>query len=229
MRVLVLDIGGSHVKVFAPGRKEPVEIESGRHMTPRRMLAEVRKAINGLGFDVVTIGYPGLIRENLIKQDAPNLGKGWVGFDFHKALKHPVRILNDAAMQALGSYKGGRMLFLGLGTGLGSAVILDGVLHAMELGSLPYRNGRSYADYLGKVVLKRIGVTAWSRDVLACLKQLKGAFQVDYIVLGGGQAKLIKKLPAGVIRGDNSKAYDGGLRVWQPVYGRWLNSRSKER
>ena len=214
MRVLVVDIGGSDVKIFVTGRKGKIEIPSGPRMTPRRMFSEVQKATAGWKYDVVTIGYPGRVRGNAPQENAPNLGKGWLQFDFKKAFKRPVKILNDAAMQALGSYRGGRMLFLGLGTGLGSTLILEGVVHATELGDLPFRRGRTYADYLSKIGLKRLGRARWSRHTKQGVQQLKAAFQVDYVVLGGGKAKLITKLPEGVLRGDNSKAFVGGVRAW---------------
>jgi predicted NBD/HSP70 family sugar kinase len=218
MRVLVIDIGGSDVKVFANNQR--YEIPSGPGMTPQRLLPEIRKAINGWRYDAVSIGYPGRVRRNALEENAPNLGKGWVGYNFRKAFRKPVKLLNDAAMQALGSYQGGRMLFLGLGTGLGSALILEGVVHAMEIGDLSYDHGNSYADILGKDGLKRLGKAKWSRHVLRALKQLTEALQVDYVVLGGGKAKLIPRLPPKVIKGGNSKAFDGGVRAWKASLGK---------
>jgi glucose-6-phosphate isomerase len=215
MRVLVFDIGGSHVKVFATGQKRKLAIPSGRTMTPERMLAQAEEAISGWKYERVTLGYPGPVRGNKITADAPNLGKGWIGFDFQKEFKRQVKILNDAAMQALGSYKGGRMLFLGLGKGLGSTLILEHVVHAAELGNLPFPGKRPCADRLGKSALKRDGKSTWSRNVLAALEAFKSALQVDYIVLGGGQAHLVRKLPRGVFRGDNRNAFLGGELAWR--------------
>lgn len=220
MRVLVIDIGGSDVKVFPPSGKKPVEIPSGPDLTPNRLLPALRQVIAGWGYEVVSIGYPGRVRNGKALEDPPNLGHGWVGFNWKAVFKKPLKILNDAAMQALGSYRGGRMLFLGLGTGLGSALILDGVVHPTEIGDLPYRSNRSYADYLGKVGLERLGRTVWTRHVIIALRQLKTALQVDYIALGGGKARLVPNLPRGVLRGDNSKAFDGGVRVWKKSIGR---------
>lgn len=189
-------------------------------MTPQRLLPALKEATLGWKYDVVSVGYPGRVKNNLIQEDAPNLGKGWVKFDWRRAFKKPVRILNDAAMQALGSYQGGRMLFLGLGTGFGSALILEGVVHATEFGDLPYSNGKPYAEYLGKAALERLGKAAWIRHVKLALRHFKAALQVDYVVLGGGKARLLPKLPAGVLRGDNSKAFDGGLRAWKQTVRR---------
>jgi polyphosphate glucokinase len=184
-------------------------------MTPDRLFSAVREATAGWRFDVLSIGYPGRVVDNAPQEDAPNLGKGWIRFDFRAAFRRPVRILNDAALQAVGSYRGGRMLFLGLGTGLGSALILEGVVHATELGDLPYKRGRPFSAYLSKAALKRLGYASWSRHVLTAVNHFKSALQVDYVVLGGGKAKLVGRLPSGVVRGDNSKAYLGGVRAWQ--------------
>ena len=220
MQVLVIDIGGSDVKVFPPSGKKPVEIPSGPQLTPNGLVPALRQTIAGWDYDVVSIGYPGRVRRETPLEDAPNLGPGWARFNWKVVFKKPLKILNDAAMQALGSYQGGRMLFLGLGTGLGSALILEGVVHPTEIGDLPYRSNRSYADYLGKVGLKRLGRAVWVRHVNLALKQLKTALQVDYIVLGGGKAKLVPQLPKGVLRGGNSKAFDGGVRAWKKSFGR---------
>jgi polyphosphate glucokinase len=184
-------------------------------MTPQKLMAAMREVIDCRKYDRVSIGYPGRVRQNSIDEDAPNLGKGWRQFDFRKVFRKPVRILNDAEMQALGSYQGGRMLFLGLGTGLGSTLILDRIVHATEIGDLPYRDGHAYADYLGKAGLERLGQSQWARHVKIALRQLKAALQVDYVVLGGGKANLIKTLPPGVRRGENANAFDGGVRAWK--------------
>lgn len=214
LRVLVIDIGGSNIKVFISGQKRALQIPSGPHLTPQEMTEAVLREA-GRNYDVVSIGYPGKVHSGIPQEDAPNLGKGWVKFNFAKAFGRPTRIINDAALQALGSYEGGKMLFLGLGTGLGSALILNGVVHAMELGDLPYKEGGSYADYVSKAAMKRLGRARWARHVWSAVRQLAKAIQPDYTVLGGGQSKWIRPLPAGVRAGDNSKAFLGGLRLWE--------------
>src|SRR5438477_11313116 len=216
MKVLAIDVGGTHVKVLATGRKKHLQIDSGPTMTPKKMIAAVRAATAGWKYEAVSIGYPGAVVHGHPVAEPHNLGRGWVGFDFRKAFGRPVKIINDAAMQALGSYHGGRMLFLGLGTGLGSALIVDGVLEPMELAHLPYKNGRTYEDYAGLAGLKRLGKRKWRRHVADVVKQLKTALQAEYVVLGGGNAKLLKNLPPWARRGDNAKAFVGGFRLWQP-------------
>jgi len=206
------------VKVVATGHTKPVEIPSDPTLTPKKMVAEVRKAAADWSYDAVSIGYPGPVVHGRPVSEPHHLGRGWVGFDFKKALGRPVKVVNDAAMQALGSYQGGRMLFLGLGTGLGSALIVDGVLEPMELAHLPYKKGRTYEDYVGLAGLKRFGKRKWRRHVQDVVQQLKTALQADYVVLGGGNAKLMKKLPPGVRLGDNSKAFLGGYRLWKPPH-----------
>jgi polyphosphate glucokinase len=219
-KILVLDVGGTHVKVLATGHKTPIEIPSGPQMTPRKMAAEVRKAIAGWEYSVASIGYPGPVVHNKPISDPHNLGPGWVGFDFRKALGCPVKIINDAAMQALGAYEGGRMLFLGLGTGLGSALIVDGVLEPMELAHLPYKHGRSYEDYVGLRGLKRLGKKKWRESVADVVKRLQTALEADYVVIGGGNAKALKKLPPGARLGSNAFAFRGGYRLWRDAGGR---------
>jgi polyphosphate glucokinase len=213
--VLVIDVGGTNVKVLVTGRKEPVKIPSGPKMTARKMVKDVRKAAAGWEYSVVSIGYPGPVIHGHPLCEPHNLGGGWVGFDFQKAFGRPVKIVNDAAMQALGIYKGGRMLFLGLGTGLGSAMIVDGLLEPMEVAHLPYKKGRTYEDYLGIRGLKRLGKKKWRRHVADVVEQLKNALEADYVVLGGGNAKLLKELPPGARLGDNSTAFTGGFRLWE--------------
>ncbi|HEV3140814.1 MAG TPA: ROK family protein, partial [Vicinamibacterales bacterium] len=166
MRVLVIDVGGTHVKVLATGGKKPVKIPSGPTLTPKAMVRDVRKAVAGWRYDVVSIGYPGPVVHGRLVSEPQNLGRGWVGFNFRRAFGRPVKLINDAAMQALGSYRGGRMLFLGLGTGLGSALIADGVLEPMELAHLPYKKGRTYEEYVGRTGLKRLGKKKWRRHVI---------------------------------------------------------------
>ena len=219
MNILVIDVGGTHVKVLAAGRKEPVKIPSGPKMTAKKMVEEVRKAAAGWKYSYVSIGYPGPVLHHRPVAEPHNLGRGWVGFDFKKAFGRPVRIINDAAMQALGSYKGGRMLFLGLGTGLGSALIVDGVLQPMELAHLPYKKGRTYEDYVGIRGLARSGKKKWRRHVADVVEQLKNSLEADYVVLGGGNAKLLKKLPPGARLGENRNAFVGGFRLWQRTRG----------
>ena len=221
MKVLAIDIGGTHVKVLATGRKKHLQIDSGPTMTPKKMIAAVRAASAGWKCEAVSIGYPGAVVHGHPVAEPHNLGRGWVGFDFRKAFGRPVKVINDAAMQALGSYRGGRMLFLGLGTGLGSALIVDGVLEPMELAHLPYKNGRTYEDYVGLAGLKRLGRKKWRRHVADVVDQLEKAFQADYVVLGGGNSKLLKRLPRGARLGDNANAFIGGFRLWQtPRWGR---------
>src|SRR5579863_7299699 len=213
-KILVIDVGGTHVKVLATGQKEPVKIPSGPDMTAKKMVGAVRAAAKDWDYDVVSIGYPGPVVHGRPLTEPHNIGGGWVGFDFRKAFGRPVKLVNDAAMQALGIYHGGRMLFLGLGTGLGSAMIVDGVLEPMEVAHLPYKKGRTYEDYLGLRGLKRLGKKKWRKHVAEVVDQLKAALEADYVVLGGGNAKLLKKLPAGCQPGDNATAFTGGFRLW---------------
>ena len=213
--ILVIDVGGTHVKVLDQRHKEDIKIDSGPDMTARAMVAAVKKAVADWDFSAVSIGYPGPVLHGRPMAEPHNLGKGWVGFDFEKAFGKPVKIVNDAAMQAIGSYEGKRMLFLGLGTGLGSAAIIDGVLEPMELAHLPYKNGRAYEDYIGLKGLKRQGKKKWREHVFDVVKQLKNALEADYVVLGGGNARLLKKLPPGARLGDNANAFRGGFRLWK--------------
>src|SRR5580704_3970928 len=212
--VLVIDVGGTHVKVGESDQKDIVKIESGPSMTPTMMVAAVKKATAGWKYDAVAIGYPGPVLHGRPVAEPHNLGVGWVGFDFRKALGKPVKLVNDAAMQALGSYEGGRMLFLGLGTGLGSAMIVDGVLQPMELAHLPYQNGKTYEDYLGLRGLKRLGRKKWERKVIKVVTELRAALAADYVVLGGGNVKKLKELPEKTTLGSNDNAFLGGLRMW---------------
>ena len=218
MRILVIDVGGTHVKVLATGHQQRVEIPSGPRMTPAKMVSAVRAATVVWKYDAVSIGYPGAVVHGRPIIEPRHLGSGWLGFDFTKAFGRPVKIVNDAAMQALGSYQGDRMLFLGLGTGLGSALIVDNVLEPMELAHLPFKKGRSYEDYVGLAGLERLGKKKWRRQVNEVVQQLQSAVQADYIVLGGGNARLLKKLPSGVRLGDNSNAFQGGYRLWTRLY-----------
>lgn len=179
------------------------------------MVKTVKAAAAAWPYDAVSLGFPGPVVHGRPVSEPHNLGPGWVGFNFHKAFGKPVKVVNDAAMQALGSYQGGRMLFLGLGTGLGSALIIDGLLEPMELGHLPYKKDRTYEDYVGQRGLKRLGKKRWRKHVLDVVTRLKAAFEADDIVIGGGNAKLIEKWPAGVRPGGNTQAFRGGYRLWQ--------------
>lgn len=214
MKILVIDVGGTHIKVHRPGHREPVKILSGPTMTAKRMVAKVKKIAGSWKYSAVSIGYPGPVVHGRPVSEPYHLGRGWVGFDFTRAFGHRVKVINDAAMQALGSYQGGRMLFLGLGTGLGSALIVDGVVEPMELAHLPYRK-RTFEDYVGLAGLKRVGKKKWRRYVADVVKRLKVALQADYVVLGGGNVRLLKTLPAEARLGDNSNAFVGGSRMWK--------------
>ena len=189
MRILAIDIGGSHVKALRSGESTPRKFESGPTLTPRRMIRKVKALCAGWPYDAVSIGYPGLVVHGRIAAEPRNLGRGWVGFAFARAFGCPVRIINDAAMQALGSYRGGRMLFLGLGTGLGSAMIVDGLLEPMELAHLPYRKGRTYEQYLGEAGRERLGKRKWRKHVRLVIESLRAALEPDEVVVGGGNAK----------------------------------------
>jgi predicted NBD/HSP70 family sugar kinase len=213
--ILVIDVGGTHVKVLATGQKNPVKIASGPKMTAKRMVKAVLSAAAGLDYSAVSIGYPGPVIHGRPLSEPHNLGGGWVGFDFQKAFGRPVKLTNDAAMQALGIYEGGRMLFLGLGTGLGSAMIVEGVLEPMELAHLPYKKGRTYEDYLGLRGIERLGKKKWSRHVTQVITTLKDALGADYVVVGGGNSKLLKELPPGARLGNNATAFAGGVRLWK--------------
>lgn len=215
------------MKVQASGQRQRLEIPSGRAMTAAKMVSAVRAATDGWTYDAVSIGYPGVVIDGRPAKEPHNLGRGWVGFDFEKAFGRPVAIVNDAAMQALGSYEGDRMLFLGLGTGLGSALVVDNVLVPMELGHLPYRNGKTYEDYLGLAGLQRQGTRRWLLRVEEIARQLKAAFEVDYVVLGGGNARLLTKLPPGFRLGSNSNAFRGGCRLWSRRHGGKSRARSR--
>jgi polyphosphate glucokinase len=214
MRILVLDVGGTKIKISLGGADPPIRIPSGPKLTPSRMVADVMRAIAGRVYDVVSMGYPGPVVDGRPAREPKNLAAGWVRFDYQKAFGVPVRIMNDAAMQALGSYRGGRMLFLGLGTGLGSALVADGLVFPLELAHLPYRKGRTYEDYVGLRALERMGHGKWEKHVGNVVKILKHALQVDYVMLGGGQAKKLREIPTGAQLGDNTLAIQGGIRLW---------------
>ena len=214
MNVLVIDVGGSHVKLLATGRRTPIKFVSGPHLTPAFMVREALAVTEDWRYDAITIGYPGPVAKGRPVADPHNLGKGWRRFDFRRAFGRPVRIVNDAAMQALGSYDRGRMLFLGLGTGLGTAIVEDGAVQALELAHLPYREGKSFEDYLGVRGLERLGRTKWERHVTIVAGMLRAAVVADHVVLGGGNVKKLRSLPPRARRGDNKNAFRGGFRVW---------------
>jgi hypothetical protein len=214
-KTLVVDVGGTHVKILATGRKEPLKIPSGPTLTAAKMVRLVKQAVQGWDFERITLGYPGPVINGRPLREPHNLGGGWVGFDFTKAFGHPLKLINDAAMQALGSYEGGRMLFLGLGTGLGSAMIVDGMLEPMELAHLAYKDGKTYEDYLGLRGLERLGKKRWRRHVAKVVEKLRKTLEADYVVLGGGNCKKLKDLPPGARLGSNENAFRGGFRVWE--------------
>ncbi len=213
-KVLVIDVGGTNVKLLATGEKEARKYPSGPTMTPRKMVRLVKNAVADWKFDCISLGYPGPIINGHPLREPHNLGRGWVGFNFEKAFGCPVKVINDAAMQAIGSYKGRRMLFLGLGTGLGSAMIVEGILQPMELAHLSYKNGKTYEDYLGLRGLEGMGKKKWRRYVAKITKKLKIALDADYVVLGGGNCKKLKELPPGAQLGNNENAFVGGFRIW---------------
>ncbi len=207
------------MKILATGQPEPRKIPSGLKMTARQMVQQVKRAARDWVYHVVSIGYPGPVVHDRPLREPHNLGRGWVGFDFSKAFGCPVKVINDAAMQAMGSYQGGRMLFLGLGTGLGSAMIVDGILEPMELAHLRYKTG-TYEDYVGLRGLKRLGKKKWRRQVARVVEELKQALGADYVVLGGGNAKKLKKLPPKTRLGDNQNAFLGGYGLWGAGQGK---------
>jgi polyphosphate glucokinase len=213
VNVLVIDVGGTHVKILATGQTERREFPSGPKLTAQAMVAAVTALAKGWRYDVVSVGYPGPVLHNRPVAEPHNLGRGWVGFDYAAAFGCPVRILNDAAMQALGSYKGGRLLFLGLGTGLGSTMVVDGIVEPMELAHLPYKKA-TYEDYVGLRGLEKWGKKKWREHVADVVERLASALEPDDIVLGGGNVKNMKKLPAGCREGDNANAFLGGFRMW---------------
>jgi polyphosphate glucokinase len=214
-KVLVIDVGGTNVKIFAVGQKEPFKSPSGPTMTAGKMVKSVKEATREWDYDCISLGYPGPIINGHPLREPHNLGKGWVGFNFAKAFGCPVKMINDAAMQALGSYEGGRMLFLGLGTGLGSAMVVEGVLEPMELAHLGYKKGKTYEDYLGLRGIERLGKKKWRRHVAKITKKLMAALDADYVVLGGGNIKKLESAPEGARLGSNENAFVGGFRMWQ--------------
>ena len=215
---MVIDIGGTNVKVLATGQSNRRKFPSGRTLGPKQMVSKVQELVADWEYDVISVGYPGRVLENRPVSNPRNLGKGWVGFDFQSALKRPVKVLNDAAMQALGSYKRGKMLFLGLGTGLGSAAVADDVVEPMELGQLPYKKG-TFEDYVSARALQKYGKKKWRRYVTDVVERLIAALEPEDVVLGGGNVRKLKKLPRGCRGGDNANAFLGGFRLWEKAEG----------
>jgi polyphosphate glucokinase len=213
-KTLVVDIGGTHVKLMME-RSEQRMFDSGPRMGSRDFIARLKEHTRDWKFDNISIGFPAPVRGGKVTRNPKHLGNGWVGFDFRKALDKPVQVINDAAMQALGSYRDGRMLFLGLGTGLGSALLLENMLFPLELGDLPYRDRDIIENFLGIPGIERLGLDEWKREVLFAVTQLKKSFIADYVVLGGGNVHRFDQLPDGIERGENENAFLGGLRLWE--------------
>jgi polyphosphate glucokinase len=213
--ILAVDIGGTNVKTLATGQEEVRKFPSGAELTPAKMVEGVLNLTQDWQYDVVSIGYPGPVVNNKASLEPKNLASGWVGFDFAARFERPVKMINDAAMQALGSYEGGRMLFLGLGTGLGSALIVERVIAPLELAHLPYKKGGTFEDYVGARGLKRLGKKKWQKAVDDVVARLKAALVADYVVLGGGNARKLDELPRGARLGDNRHAFLGGFRLWE--------------
>jgi predicted NBD/HSP70 family sugar kinase len=219
MHILVVDVGGTNVNLLASGSAERLKIPSGHTLTPAGMVAAVRAATQDWAYDVVSVGVPAPVRDGRVAREPHNLGPGWVDFDFAAAFGRPTRVVNDAAMQALGSYDGGRLLFLGLGTGLGSALVVEGIVQPLELAHLPYRHGHSFEEYVGTPALERFGRRRWRRFVADVTARLVAALQADDVVLGGGNAKYLDTLPCGARRGTNANAFTGGFRLWEAARG----------
>ncbi len=215
MTVLIIDIGGTHIKCKTPRRRDPLQFDSGHDMTPSAMMDQIRDGTKDWGFDRVSVGYPGVVVYGRPLTEPFNLGRGWVGFDYEGAFGKPVRILNDAAMQALGSYKGKRMLFLGLGTGLGAAMVANGVVQPLELAHLPWKGKKTYEEFLGEAALKHSGKKKWTGHVLDVVRYLQTASLAEEVVLGGGNARLLSELPRFVRLGSNDNAFRGGAAMWR--------------
>lgn len=215
MEILVADVGGTNVKIRASSGEEIRKAPSGPQATPQQIIDSILKLADGWSFDVVTLGYPGEVRGGRPSLEPNHLGRGWVGFDFRSAFRRPVKIVNDAAMQALGSYQGGRMLFLGLGTGLGSAMVIENVVQSMELSKLPYKNGFTFGDFLRQSGKERLGLPAWRHEVAEVAALLRAALVADYVIVGGGNAYLLRGLAPHMRRGNNANAFEGGFRLWR--------------
>ena len=215
MKILVIDVGGTHVKLLATGRRTPLKLPSGPDLTPKMMVHEVLEATTDWHYDAVTIGYPGPVANDRPIREPKNLAPGWVRFDYEAALKRPVKMINDAAMQALGSYDGGVMLFLGLGTGLGTTLVTNGTVVPLEMAHLPYRKERSYEEYLGEAGMKHLGQKRWKKHVEEVVNLFLAALNAEYVVLGGGNVRFFEELPPNTRRGSNLNAFRGGYRLWQ--------------
>lgn len=215
MNILVIDVGGTNVKLLMTGQTEPKKFPSGHDLTPQKLVQGVLDVTKGWSYDVVSLGLPLVVAGDKLAEEPVNLGPGWVGFDFAAAFKRPVKLINDAAMQALGSFQGGKMLFLGLGTGLGAALVADNVILPLELAHLPYRKGMSYEDYLGLRGYEALGKKKWRLMVEDIVVRLRKAFQADYVVIGGGNSKKLTRLPPGARLGSNNNAFVGGYRMWE--------------
>jgi polyphosphate glucokinase len=226
MKVLVLDVGGTHVKILVTGQQDHLQFSSGPALTAKQMVTKVRKITKGWRYDVVSIGYPGPVLHDRPVAEPHNLGCGWVGFNFRRAFRRPVKVLNDAAMQALGSYKGGKMLFLGLGTGLGTALIVNGIVEPMEISHLPYKRG-VFEDYVGERGLEKHGRKLWRRYVEDVVARLIAALEPDDVVLGGGNVKELKEMPPHCRAGDNANAFLGGFRLWEKEHTRAARSNAR--
>jgi len=228
MHVLVIDVGGTNVKVLTTGQTQRRKFPSGPELTPERMVEKVKATTKDWDYDVVSIGYPGPVDAGRPVAEPRNLAKGWIGFDFARAFGRPVQVINDAAMQALGSYKGGKMLFLGLGTGLGSCAVVNGKVGPFELGSLPYKKG-TYEDYVSRRRLERRGRKKWNQDVAEVVAHMIHALRPDDVVLGGGNAKKLTQLPKGCRLGSNANAFSGGFRMWEDTEKNKAQSRNRVR
>ena len=218
MAVLAVDVGGSHVKLRVQTSDEERRFESGPRLTAARMIEQLVPLVEDWRYDLVSVGVPAQVHGNRVVHEPVNLGSGWTGFDYERAFERPTKIVNDAAMQAVGSYDGGRMLFLGLGTGLGSAMIVEGLVEPMELGHLPFRT-KTYEDYVGAAACERLGRTRWQRNVVDVVEFFRNALEPDYVVVGGGAVEELGELPDGVRRGDNANAFRGGFLLWDEAAG----------
>ena len=214
-QILVIDIGGTHVKIKCSGSDEERKVDSGPKMTPQQMVAAVTEMAHGWTYDAISIGFPAPVLHGKIAREPYHLGCGWVKFNFAKAFGRPVKVMNDAAMQALGSYEGKRMLFIGLGTGVGTAMIVEGIVEPLEIGHMPYKKGRTYEEYIGLAGLKRLGKKRWRHYVALVVEELFAALEPDYVVIGGGNAPLLKELPPHCRLGENTNAFIGGFKLWQ--------------
>jgi polyphosphate glucokinase len=212
--ILAIDTGGTRVKIRVNYRDEIRQAPTGPAMMPRDLVERVRALATDWSYDAVSLGYPGEVRSGRPSREPHNLGTGWIGFDFQSAFGRPVKVVNDAAMQALGSYQGGRMLFLGLGTGMGSALVIDKLVQPMELTKLPYKNGQTFGDYVRHSAMERLGIDAWQKEVFNVIEILRNALVADYVVLGGGNARLLTELPPYARRGNNARAFEGAFRLW---------------